>query len=44
MSLWHRILYWLGIRLDPGPRYYLLDETIYDALQDLAERQQRPPK
>ncbi len=42
MSLFTRILYWLGFRADPGPRYYELDETLHTALEDLALREQRP--
>ncbi len=44
MSLWHRLLYWLGLRRDPGPRYYTLDERTDSALQSIAARQRRSPQ
>lgn len=43
MSLWHRLLFWLGLRRDPGPRYYALDEHTDNTLQSMAERQRRSP-
>jgi DNA-binding NarL/FixJ family response regulator len=42
MSLWHRLLSRLGLFPDSVPHYYELDETLYTALVDLAEREQRP--
>jgi DNA-binding CsgD family transcriptional regulator len=41
MTLWHRILYLLGMRQDPGPRYYSLNESLHITLENLAEREQR---
>ncbi len=42
MSIWQRLLYLLGLGRDPGPRYYGLDERLYNAIEDLAEQEQRP--
>lgn len=44
MSLWHRLLYWLGLRQDPGPRYYELDGSLHATLVTLAEYEGRPER
>ena len=41
MSAWHRLLYWLGIHKDPGPRFYELDESLHTSLVTLAEHEGR---
>lgn len=43
MSIYyHRILYWLGLRNDPGPRYYELSESLHTTLSALADHAGRP--
>ena len=42
MSILTRILYWLGLRRDPGPRYYALDEPLHDAITELAAQENLP--
>lgn len=42
MSLWHRIFYWLGIRKDPGPRFFELDVSLHTSLSTLAKYEDRP--
>ena len=37
MSLWHRLLYRLGLRRDPRPRYYPLSQSLHTTLVTLAE-------
>jgi len=42
MSLWHRLLYWLDLRPNPGPRYYEVNESLYTTLATLAAHEGRP--
>ena len=42
MSIWQRILYWIGLRPDPGPRYYQLSESMQVTLKTLSEYEGRP--
>jgi DNA-binding CsgD family transcriptional regulator len=42
MFLWHRLLYWLGLRADPGPRYYEIAESLHTALANLAAHEGCP--
>ena len=44
MSLWHRILYQLGLRQDAGPRSYTFEEPLHTTLISLAEQQGRRPE
>lgn len=37
MSIWQRILYWIGLRNDPGPRFYEFSESMRTTLSTLAE-------
>lgn len=41
MSIWHRLFYWLGLRKDPGPRFFELDTSLHTSLSTLAEHQGR---
>jgi DNA-binding CsgD family transcriptional regulator len=41
MSVWHRILYWLGLRKSPGPRFYELSEGLQTSLRTLAQNEGR---
>jgi two-component system, NarL family, response regulator NreC len=41
MSLWHRILYWLGLRKDPGSRFFKLDASMHTSLRTLAQHERR---
>jgi DNA-binding CsgD family transcriptional regulator len=41
MSFWHRLLYRLGLRADPGPRYYRLDGDLQVSLAALAGHEGR---
>jgi two-component system response regulator NreC len=43
MSIVNRILYLLGLRRDPGPRYYALDEHLDEAITNLATQENLPP-
>ena len=42
MAFWYRLLYILGLRSDPGPHTYELDANLHTALENLAQREQRP--
>jgi len=42
MSIVNRILYWIGLRRDPGPRYYALDEPTHEAITKLAAQENLP--
>jgi len=42
MAFWHRILFRLDLRPDPGPHTYKLDADLHTALEDLAQREKRP--
>lgn len=41
MSLWTRFFYWFGLRPDPGPHYYELDENLHITLSTLASHEGR---
>ena len=38
----NRLLTLLGLKRDPGPRYFELEESLYTALANLADQEQRP--
>ena len=42
MSLIQRLLYWLGLRSSPGPRYYEISESLQVTLSSLAKHESRP--
>ena len=42
MSIWHCILYWLGLRQDPGPRFFELSNDLHITLTTLAEHAGQP--
>jgi len=42
MSIWQRLLYLIGLRPKPGPRYYELTESLHTTLSTLAEHEGRP--
>jgi len=42
MSIWKLICYWIGLRPDPGPRYYKFSESTNITLKTLAEHERRP--
>ena len=42
MSIWKLICYWIGLRSDPGPRYYKFSESTQVTLKTLAEHDGRP--
>lgn len=42
MSIWKLLLYWIGLRADPGPRYYEISQSLQVTLSTLAEREGRP--
>lgn len=41
MSIWQRMLYWIGLRNDPGPRYYQVSESLHTSLTTLASQEHR---
>jgi hypothetical protein len=42
MSIWKRFLYWIGLRPNPGPRYYEVSESLQLKLTSLAQHAGRP--
>ena len=42
MSIWHRLLYWIGLRSDPGPRKYEVAAPLHVSLRTLAKSEGRP--
>jgi DNA-binding CsgD family transcriptional regulator len=42
MSVWQKLLYWLGLRQDPGPRYFELSDSLHTTLSTLAEYAGQP--
>src|SRR6266545_5832346 len=42
MSIWHTLLYWIGLRSDPGPRCYKLSESMQVTLKTLSDHDGRP--
>ena len=42
MSIWKLICYWIGLRSDPGPRYYKLSESTQVTLKTLSEHEGLP--
>jgi DNA-binding CsgD family transcriptional regulator len=42
MSIWHRLLYWIGLRSDPGPRKYEVTAPLQVSLKTLAQHEGRP--
>jgi DNA-binding CsgD family transcriptional regulator len=41
MSIWRKLLYWLGVRDDPGPRFYKLDTGLHESVKTLATHEGR---
>jgi DNA-binding CsgD family transcriptional regulator len=41
MDIWQRLMYWIGLRESPGPRYYQLTESLNTSLSTLASREHR---
>ena len=39
MSIWKLICYWIGLRSDPGPRYYKFSESTLVTLKTLSEQE-----
>ena len=42
MSIWHLLMYWIGLRPDPGPRKYEVDAPLQVSLTTLAKHEGRP--
>ena len=42
MSIWHRLLYLIGLRPEPGPRYYELIDNLLSTISTLASHEGRP--
>jgi DNA-binding CsgD family transcriptional regulator len=42
MSIWQRILYWIGLRRDPGSRFYEFSDSMQTTLSTLAEFEGQP--
>jgi DNA-binding CsgD family transcriptional regulator len=42
MSILQRLLYWIGLRSNPGPRYYEISESFQVTLSTLAKHERRP--
>src|ERR671923_2155243 len=42
MSILQRLLYWIGLRSDPGPRKYEVDTPLHVSLTTLAQSEGRP--
>jgi len=42
MSILQRLLYWMGLRSNPGPRYYEISESFQVTLSTLAKHERRP--
>jgi DNA-binding CsgD family transcriptional regulator len=42
MSIWKRLLYWIGLRPNPGPRYFEISESLQVILSTFSEREGRP--
>jgi DNA-binding CsgD family transcriptional regulator len=42
MSIWKLICYWIGLRADPGPRYFKFSDSTQVTLKTLAEHEGRP--
>jgi DNA-binding CsgD family transcriptional regulator len=42
MSILQRLLYWMGLRSTPGPRYYEISESLQVTLSSLAKHESRP--
>jgi DNA-binding CsgD family transcriptional regulator len=42
MSIWHRLMYWIGLRSDPGPRKYEVAAPLQVSLTTLAKHEGRP--
>jgi len=42
MSIWQRLLYLIGLRPKPGPRYFELTEGLHATISTLAKHEGRP--
>jgi len=42
MSIWKRMMYWIGLRSDPGPRYFKFSESTLVTLKTLSAHDGRP--
>ena len=41
MSIWRKLLYWLGVRDDPSPLFYELDAGLHASVKTLAIHEDR---
>lgn len=41
MSIWQRLMYWIGLRDTPGPRYYRISEPLHISIKTLASQEHR---
>ena len=42
MAIWHKLLYWIGLRPNPGPRTYEIAESLHVSIATLAKHEGRP--
>jgi len=42
MAIWHTLLYWIGLRPTPGPRTYVVPESLNVSMATLALHEGRP--
>lgn len=42
MAIWHNLLYWIGLRPTPGPRTYVVPESLDVSMTTLAQHEGRP--
>lgn len=41
MAIWHTLLYWIGLRPTPGPRTYVIPESLQVSISTLAQHEGR---
>ncbi|MBL8049634.1 MAG: response regulator transcription factor [Anaerolineales bacterium] len=41
MSIWHKLLYWIGLRSNPGPRTFEIAESLHTSVTTLAQHEGR---
>ena len=42
MSIWHKLMYWIGLRPNPGPRKFEITERLQVSLKSIAQHEGRP--
>lgn len=42
MTIWHTLLYWIGLSPTPGPRTYVIPESLDVSITTLAQHEGRP--